>query len=414
MVIGRMPPGVRSYLDYRDKGHPYYLEYSGMLGPDPYKDLYETQVKAARVEYQARAWILAHYVLGADERRQHLGTFLKAVDQGTAPAAALRDAFGLDVGDASTVLWRYQRQGTNAMRVDMPWQAPPEINVRTMSAASGEFVLADTVLKACPARPQGEALLRTLTTDAARVPNVDAAQLALSRARVDWGDPAAALPWLQKAARAADASADVLTLLARANLKLAVRADAGARTPYLDEAYASLGRARGREPRSGAVALAGLDFALLTGDAPGRAALDRVIAAWQTTRDSAPLARAAVLAWSYLGDAPKATHVLRMLANDPREPAMAAWAVQFQRRLDTGLTQAAILDEMRKGLDGGAPAGGGNEWTFDLAGLIREVESEGGVEAARGAMQLQAQKEITELMAKPVDKTPPDKKGKTR
>jgi hypothetical protein len=103
-----------------------------------------------------------------------------------------------------------------------------------------------------------------------------------------------------------------------------------------------------------------------------------------------------------------------MLANDPREPAMAAWAVQFQRRLDTGLTQAAILDEMRKGLDGGAPAGGGNEWTFDLAGLIREVESEGGVEAARGAMQLQAQKEITELMAKPVDKTPPDKKGKTR
>jgi len=300
------------------------------------------------------------------------------------------------------------------LRVDMPWQARPEVDVRTMSATSGEFVLADTVLKACPARAQGEALLRTLTTDAARVPNVDAGQLALSRARVDWGDPAAALPWLQKAARAADASADVLALLARANLKLAALVDVGARTPYLDEAFASLGRARGREPRSGAVALAGLEFALLTGEPPGSAPMDRVVAAWQATRDSGSLARAAALAWSYLGDAPKATHVLRMLANDSRDAAMAAWAVQFQRRLDAGLTKAAILDEMRKGLDGGAPAGGGNEWTFDLVALVKEVDSEGGVEAARGAIQLQMQQEITAHMAKPIDPTPTDKKGKGR
>jgi hypothetical protein len=236
--------------------------------------------------------------------------------------------------------------------------------------------------------------LRTLGTEAAKVPNVEAAQLALSRARVDWGDPAAALPWLQRAAGGADASADVLTLLVRADLKLAARVNGDARTPYLDEAYATLARARTREPRSGAVALAGLDFALLTGDAPGSAPLDRVIAAWQTTRDSGPLARAAALAWSYLGDVPKATHVLRVLANDTRDPATAAWAAQLQRRLDAGLTKAAILDEMRKGSGAGLLAGGANEWTFDMVALVKEVDAQAAEAYARGAIQRRELKQM--------------------
>jgi len=391
MVIGRTPPGIGRYFGYRDEGHPYNLDYKDVLGPDPFKNLGDTRAQAARVEYQARAWILAHYILGAGERRQRLGTFLNAVHNGTDPTAALRDAFGLETDDASTVLWRYRLQKANVLRVEMPAKVAvrPEIAFKTMSATSGEFVLADTVLKACPARAQGEGLLRTLTTDAAKVPNVDAGQLALNRARVDWGDPAAALPWLQKAARRADASADVLVLLARANLKVAAQADAGARAAYLDGARGSLARAREREPGSGAVALVDLDLSLLADGTPSRAALDGVIAAWRTARDSPSLARAAALAWCYLIDAPKAEHILRMLANDPRDPAMAAWAVEFQRRLDGGLTLAAIADEMRKRPDGGALAGGGNEWTLDLVGVMRDVEAEAGMEYARNLLNSQ-------------------------
>jgi hypothetical protein len=409
MVIGRTPPGIGRYFAFRDEGHPYNIDYSDMLGPDPYKNLGNTRAQSARVEYQARAWILAHYILGASERRQRLGTFLNAVHNGTDPAAALRDAFGLDVDKASTELWRYRLQGAKVLRVEMPSQVQvrPEITFKTMSATSGEFVLADTVLKACPARAQGETLLRTLTTDAAKVPNVDAGQLALSRARVDWGDPAAALPWLQKAARRADASADVLVLLARANLKLAAREDVGARGTYLSAARASLARAREREPGLGAIALAELDLTLLADGTPNRAALDGVIAAWRTTRDSGPLARAAVLAWCYLVDAPKAEHVLRMLANDTRDPAMAAWAVEFQGRLDNGLTLAAIQAEMRKGLGDGMAAGGASEWTLDLVGVMKEVEAEAGMEYARQAMQQQMQQQMMQQMQTPTMPTQP-------
>jgi hypothetical protein len=332
------------------------------------------------MEFEARSWILAHYILGAGERRQRLGTFLNAVHKGTDPATALHNVFGLDAADASTALWRYRLRAAEVMRVEQPPGPRPEIAFTTMSETSGSFLLADAALKACPTRAQGEGLLRALNKEAGAVPNVDAGQLALSRARVDWGDPAAALPWLGRAARRADAGADVLLLHARANLKLAARADAGARAPYLDAARASLARAREREPGGAAVALAQLDLSLLADGAPSRAVLDDVLAAWRTTRDSGPLGRAAVLARCYLVDAPGAEHILRTLANDHRDPDTAAWAAQFQRRLDGGLTLADIKAEMRL-----VPSGVGvSEWTFDQLSVMRDVEYNAGLEDAQG------------------------------
>jgi len=380
MVIGRTPPGVGRYFYFLDQGHRYNLDYADVLGPRPFANLSEARRRAADVEFEARSWILAHYILGSGDRRKQLGTFLGAVHRGADPAAALRDAFGLDVGDASSALWRYRLRAAEVMRVEQPPGPRPEIAITTMSATSGGFMLADAALKACPAPAQGEALLRTLTADAGAVPNVEAGQLALNRARVDWGDPAAALPWLQQAARHADAGADVFLLLARANLKLAARLDAGARAPYLDAARAGLARARERDPGSGAVALALLDLSLLADGKPSREALDGVLTAWRTGRDSRPLARAAVLAYCYQVDAARAEHILRTLQNDARDPATAAWATSFQRRLDAGLTLADITAEMRLA----QAAGGFSEWTIDQVSVMRDVEYNAGLEDARG------------------------------
>ena len=356
MAIGRMPPYVADFFRISDEGAVYLLEYSDVLASDPFKRvrLWAKESDAAG-EFTAKAWLLAHYILGAGERRRRLGTFLNAVHRGDDGAAALRAAFGLDVDDAGMTLWRYRLRAAEVLRVEMPAQVRvrPKVVLTTMSAASGEFVLADAVLKGCPARPQGERLLRALEAGAAEVPNVDAGQFALSRARVGYGDPAAALPWLRRAARQPDASADVLVLLARADLKLAERAEADARAAYLDDARAGLARARAREPGSGAVALAGLELSLLADGAPSRDALDGVLAAWDVAHDASSLARAAALAWCYLGDAARAGHVLRMLANDGLGPRLATWAVAFQRRVDAGLTPAAIADEMRRDPDNG-------------------------------------------------------------
>ena len=389
MVIGRTPPGIGRYFYFLDQGHRYNLDYADVLGPRPLGDLSGARRTAAGVEFEARSWVLAHYILGSGERRKKLGTFLNAVYHGADPAAALHDAFGLDAGDASTALWRYRLRAAEVMRVEQPPGPRPEVAITTMSATSGGFMLADAALKACPARAQGETLLRTLTADAGAVPNVEAGQLALNRARVDWGDPAAALPWLERAARRADAGADVTLLLARAHLKLAARLDAAARAPHLDAARTSLARARERErdPGSGAVALAMLDLSLLADGKPSRDALDGVITAWRTGRDSRPLARAAVLAYCYQVDAPRAERILRTLRGGGRDPATAAWATAFQRRLDAGLTLADITAEMRLIPD----AGGFSEWTIDQVSVMRDVEYNAGLEDARGFLDQQMQ-----------------------
>jgi hypothetical protein len=397
MVIGRTPPGVGRYFYYVDQGRPHELDYKDVLGPNPLRDLPKARAQAAEMEFEARSWILAHYVLGSSERRQRLGHFLNTIHQGGDPVAALHDSFGLDADDASFALWRYRHSAAEVLRVEQPAPVRPDIAFKTMSATAGGFMLADASLKACPARPRGEALLRSLTAEAGAVPNVEAGQLALSRARVDWGDPAAALPWLDKAARRPDAGADVQLLLARANLKLAARLGAGARAPYLDAARTSLARARERDPGSGAVALAQLDLSLLADDAPSREALDGVLAAWRTARDSMPLARAAVLAYCYLVDAPRAEHILRMMANDTRDPAAAAWAGQFQRRLDAGLTLAAIKAEMQL-----APlVNGASEWTLDQLSIMRDVELNAGLNDAQGFLNQQMQNNQQMQMSDP-------------
>lgn len=390
MVIGRPPPGVGRYFYFLDQGNRYDLDYDDVLGLRPLRDLSGGRRASAWMEFEARSWILAHYVLGAGERRQRLGGFLNAAWKGKPPAAALHDAFGLDVDNASTALWRYRLSSLQVLRVDQPPGPPPDVALALVPAATGEFLFADAALKACPARAQGEALLRTLTAvaDAGAVPNVDAGQLALSRARVDWGDPAAALPWLERAARRPDAGADVALLLGRANLKLAARHDPAGRAPYLDAARASLAQARAKAPGSGAVALAQLDLALLADGAPGHAVLDDVITAWRQDRDSRPLARAAILAYCWLVDAPRAEHILRLLESDPRDPVTAAWAAAFHRRLDVGLTLADIAAELR--VAGSAP--GFSEWTLDQMGTMRTVELNAGLEKARmmvEQMQLQ-------------------------
>ena len=94
-----------------------------------------------------------------------------------------------------------------------------------------------------------------------------------------------------------------------------------------------------------------------------------------------------MLAYCYQVDVPRAEHILRTLENDVRDPATAAWAAAFQRRLNGGLTLADITAEMR--LVPGA--GGFSEWTIDQLSVMRDVEYNAGLEDARGFLDQQMQ-----------------------
>ena len=156
MVIGRMPADVADFFQISDGGAEYRLEYSDVLASDPFKNvLYWENQRLAASEFQAKAWALAHYILGEAGRRQRLGVFLNAVHRGANGAAALRDAFGLDVDDAGMALWRYRLRDAKVLRVEMPaqMQVRPEIAWTTLSAAAGSLAKFSPAWRYQPTRP---------------------------------------------------------------------------------------------------------------------------------------------------------------------------------------------------------------------------------------------------------------------
>jgi hypothetical protein len=189
-----------------------------------------------RLEFQAKSWLLTHYMLSSDDKRKRLNRYLTQVDRGVSPPTAFENAFGMKMSDIDEVMWRYGRRGTEVLRVALPSLPSARVKFRTMPRAAGEFVMVDAALKSCPSRQTGESLLKKVAELAARFPKDVAARLALSRAQIDWGNPQDALPALNAVLQEDDANPEALYLLGMANLRLAERSEGDARRSKLEAA----------------------------------------------------------------------------------------------------------------------------------------------------------------------------------
>jgi hypothetical protein len=377
MVVGRTPTGVGRYFALLDEGYQYEVDaadvFARAYAPVPDLDVNQ-RARIRQLEFEARAWTLAHYMLSTEERRARMTGFLDAVHRGQPPAQAFERSYGLRLDDVSTEMWRY-RLTAKTLRVALPSLEPVPVETHVLTRAAGEFVLAEAVRAGCPATPQGQALLRSATLHAARMGNSNAARAGIARIQVEWGDDGAvaeALPVLRTAAAHDTNDADAAYWLGRAELRLAARDPA-----HLASARAALARANDLRPSDAAFALARLQAALLAGSEPERPAIDAVVAAWRGARDSNMLARQATLAYAWIGEPANASHLMQVLANDSRDPGSQAWAADWQARLEKGVAPAALFAEMRRL---GQPGPGVREWTVDQDAVAREVEYRRGME----------------------------------
>ncbi|WP_170305844.1 hypothetical protein [Pseudoduganella ginsengisoli] len=72
-----------------------------------------------------------------------------------------------------------------------------------------------------------------------------------------------------------------------------------------------------------------------------------------------------------------------MLAHDRHDPAMAAWASQWEARLAAGIGRGELLAELRR-----APASHVfREWTVANDSVMQDVIRSAGAEAARNYLQ---------------------------
>lgn len=390
MAVGRVPRGAAGYLRFLGAGRKYSLEWEDVLEHRLANAHGYGGDAGARLEFEAKSWLLTHYALSSDDRRKQLSRYLALVGDGASSTAAFERAFGMKTADLGRVMWRYGQQGMEVLRLDPKSLPAAQVSFRTLPRAAGEFVLADAALKSCPGRQAGEALLKKVAALAAQSPDDALARLTWSRAQIDWGDPQEALSRLEADLRDDDGNFEARYLAGMANLRLAGPGERDGQRAYLQAARRHLQRASGLKPQSAEAALAFFKAEVAATDTPDDAALQGVISAWQAAREVNVLTGAAALAYAYAGKADDAYRTLGSLAQNVNDQGAAQWAKQWRRRLETGVTRGEILAEMRRDPAPDAPF---KEWTVDKESVLQKVELSHGLEAAASFIKEQQQQQ---------------------
>ena len=384
VVIGRVPVSLRRYMHFLSEGHRYAMTYDDVL-THSLKDRGNMGAATMRLEYLSRSWLLTHYMLSSTEQFAKRDKYLDLVHHDVPAGDAFEQAFGLAPDKLGETMWRYPLKGIQVMQVNVPELPSAIVNFTSLPDSLTNLVLAEAALKSCPDRKTGEGLLRTVSNLAGAMTNSDAAQLTLSRAQIDWGNPSDALPYLSEATRKNPANAEALYLLGLANLRLAQQQPASSAAMYLTTAKAHLKSARHLAPRSAEAAFALYQAELGAAGSPDDAVLKGVIAAWRNAHEVSSYARAAALSFAYAGRGVEADNAFTLLAHDARDPALAAWAKNWQTRLSTGVSRADLLAEMRREPGAGT---GFKEWTVAAGDLMQAVERKAGTEQLRDYLEM--------------------------
>ena len=380
MSVGKTPANIAQYLDFLEEGHRYSLDYTDVLGNKLANAKNYAGDAGVRLEFAAKSWVLMHYMLSSEDQRERLGKYLTAVYQGAPAAAAFEGAFGVKATQLGTDMWRYRRTSIKILLVDVPDLPVATVNFSALPEAASDFVMFDAAVKSCPGKQAGEALLRKIGTEAGKFPKNEFAQMTLSRARVAFGNPAEALPWLSQTIGKNAGNFDAVYLSGLANLRLAQQSQGAAAQAYLRTAQQQLLNARELNPDSPDAAYAYYRAELAGQSELSETALEGALTAWRGAREVGTFARSAALTHAYLGNAPQAKIVLKNLTLNALDPETASWASTWQQKLAAGASRNDILAEMRV-----EPAAAVvKEWTIDTSSVMDTVRYNAGLEAAQG------------------------------
>jgi len=357
MVVGRAAVATADSMKRIDYGneHLFFLTYDDVLRsylPHEYAGRVQRGQKVtpqvlAQAEFQSRAFNLAHYMLSSADNRDKMAQYLELVNNGRDGGAAFADVFGLSGFQLTTAMSYYRRTQMKVIKVDFPELPAARIDTTRLSRVEGEFVLDNAALKDCPTPDNGRQMLQRVQAAAAAVRGVDFAQMTLSRAQVDWGNPRDAIPYLAGAAQRDPYDDEIRYLLGMAYLKLAGATTADKRE-LLAAARSSLTEAALLAPETPGIAYALFRVGLMDPDTPLEKTMPLAVDAWRQGHDVSLFARGAALAQAWLGNATGAYEAFNTLARTGEDPENAKWAVQWLKLLEQGVTRDSLLAEMRQ------------------------------------------------------------------
>lgn len=367
-VVGKPPQSVRDYLLYIVGHTAYSLDYKDILLGNNTKGHSVAGIEGVQLEFQAKSWVLTHYILSSKENLQHFRVYNHLTDQGAEPTQAFEQAFGYKVAKLSTHLWDYKRRSAEALKLNLTTGGNQDIHFSHLPISANKLILADAALKACPTPEAGASLLQKITREAKKFPQSDYAQVIQSRAQILWGNAQDALPYLTTKAKTNDA--ETYYLLGLANLRLAEQAQGDAQKTYLTQAQEHLLKARTLNPLSAETVYAAFKTGLRMQDIPSQEVLNLAIQARQLAPEVNSYVRSAALAHAFLKQIPETEHDLALIAQNTRDTQMADWAKDWATKLSSGVTRASILAEMRLDL---APNPSFKEWTIGSDEVMKAV-----------------------------------------
>lgn len=389
MVIGHAPVGVAQYLNFVRSGRRYGLTYADVLADNDSEGHSIGGPVGLKLEFAARSWLLVHYMLSSETGRTRMARYLNLANGDMTAPQAFETAFGMKPAELDRLLWRYRLSSAKVLRVETPDLPLARIDYTALPEAVSDYVVMDATLKSCPGRATGEALLRTMSAAPGGTPNHPLARLALSRAQVDWGNPQDAIPYLRTLVGTDQGNAEALQLLGRAYLRLASRQQGAARAGTLDTARRYLADAVNADSTSAPAAYALLRAELDAGEPLTTTAMTAARLAWDNGREVDEYARCAALMYAYAGNNAKSRAAFNVLIHNRRDPAMAAWAREWQARLLAGVDSADVLAELRRTPAPDAPV---KEWTIASDSAMQYVARAAGFADLRDYLQGQKNK----------------------
>ena len=384
-VLGIPPQSIRDYLMYISGGNTYYsLDYKDILLDNDTKGHSVGGEAGVKLEFQARAWALTHYILSSNENIQHFRSYNQLVAAGTEQTKAFEQSFGFPIKKLSNYLWKYKRKSAEGLKLNLTAGAGQDIQFSSLPIAADKLALADAAIKACPTPEAGKALLQTISGEAKKYPNSDYAQTILSRAQINWGDAKSALPYLTSVAKGDNAEA--FYLLGAAQLRLATEGQGDDKKEYVKSAQSNLLKATSLNPAYAEAHYAYFQAGLLAQEIPTDETLKAAIKARKLAPEVSSYLRAAALSHAYLKQIPETEATLDLMARNNRDPKMAEWAKSWQTKLSSGVAKSGLAAEMRTDIE---PSPRFVEWTIASDSVMQAVQKAAEMAAIEGFLQEQ-------------------------
>jgi tetratricopeptide (TPR) repeat protein len=376
-VVG-MAAAIRArHLSLLGNGMRYKLNYKDIVLQNEREGIFDPERFDVVSEYSSKSWLLTHYILSSKDNLTKFRAYLAGVQAGQKPEAAFEAAFGFKIGKLDGELAAYMRRNLFASKLVFKDVPDANIAITPLPAGIEPTLMARSRLEACPGKVAGGNILQALhNTPLPRLGGAvedDLALLTRARAEIDFGDPQAAVPWLDAVLKARPNQLEALYLSGKLNLALASKADAVARATYLKKSSDAFEKTGNVDPGFSAGAFYWYRAQMAQADKPDETTLAAGVMASQLAPDVDAYAVHAGLIYAYLGRLAEAKAALNTVAGNPLKGPMTVVARDWLGRLDKGASADVILLALKTGF--AEEQGARLQWTYAASDALVEMRA---------------------------------------